>query len=108
MPDFELDEATVSQCEVELGETGTRVFQEANRAALAVQNARGAWQGEAFASANNVQGGKFMPLAQELNREIHRVAEALGFGRNLTISEDANSGSDFNAIPVEMDGFRRV
>lgn len=104
---FELEESAVATTEQMLIDTGARVRAEADRAASTITGLRGgAWEGQAMNCAGNKQTGEFLPVVQKLQAEIDHISEALGLGRQTTVSADADSGTRIQS--VELANFARI
>ena len=59
-------------------------------------------------AAANKQTGDFQDAVNKMYNEINRISEALGLGRQLTISEDQANEQAFNAINPDVGNFSRL
>lgn len=109
MSTFELDDAAIAQTEEMLRETGEKVMTEAQNASDAITGLSGSgWQGSANTTASNKQTGEFGPAVQKLFNEINRLSEALGLGRQATMTEDMHGEQALQAVNPDVGNFTRL
>lgn len=109
MSNFELDEAAVARTEEMLRETGEAVNTEARRASDLITSLNGSgWQGAANTVASNKQTGDFATAVSKLHAEINHISEALGLGRQSTMTEDQSSEQAFQAVTPDVGNFTRL
>lgn len=106
---FELDEGAVARTEEMLRDTGEQVREQAQRAVDMVTGLSGSgWQGSAMTAAANKQTGDFTDAMNKMFSEINHISEALGLGRQLTMTEDQSNEQAISAISPDIGNFSRL